>query len=170
MNAIAAVSAAWGIGREGDLLFRISGDLKRFRALTSGGTVIMGRKTLDSLPGGGPLPNRRNIVLTRDPRFSRPGVETAASPEEALALTAGEDPERVWLCGGGEVYRLLLPYCRRCCLTRVYADPPCDAWFPNLDRLGAWRLLRAEAVLSEGELAYQFLEYGNDAPLARDGG
>ncbi len=170
MNAIAAVSAAWGIGREGDLLFRIAGDLRRFRAMTTGGTVIMGRKTLDSLPGGGPLPNRRNIVLTRDPRFSRPGVEAAASPEEALALTAGEDPERVWLCGGGEVYRLLLPYCRRCCLTRVYADPPCDAWFPNLDRLGSWRLLRAEAVLSEGELAYQFLEYGNDAPLARDGG
>ena len=76
----------------------------------------------------------------------------------------------MWLCGGGEVYRLLLPYCRRCCLTRVYADPPCDAWFPNLDRLGLWRLLRAEAVLSEGELAYQFLEYGNNAPLARDGG
>ena len=70
MNAIAAVSAAWGIGREGDLLFHISGDLKRFRALTSGGTVIMGRKTLDSLPGGRPLTERRNIVLTRDSAFA----------------------------------------------------------------------------------------------------
>ena len=77
MNAIAAVSAAWGIGREGDLLFRISGDLKRFRALTSGGTVIMGRKTLDSLPGGRPLPKRRNVVLTRDSAFAREGVTYA---------------------------------------------------------------------------------------------
>ena len=111
MNAIAAVSAAWGIGREGDLLFRISGDLKRFRALTSGGTVIMGRKTLDSLPGGRPLPKRRNIVLTRDSAFAREGVEAARSLEEVLSLTEGEDPETVWVCGGGEVYRMLLPFC-----------------------------------------------------------
>ena len=159
MNAIAAVSAAWGIGREGDLLFRIAGDLRRFRAMTTGGTVIMGRKTLDSLPGGGPLPNRRNIVLTRDPRFSRPGVETAASPEEALALTAGEDPERVWLCGGGEVYRLLLPWGRTCHITRVYEAPESDAFFPDLDRLPQWRLARSEAALAHGDTAYQFLVY-----------
>ena len=107
MNAIAAVSAAWGIGREGDLLFHISGDLKRFRALTSGGTVIMGRKTLDSLPGGRPLPKRRNVVLTRDSAFAREGVEAARSLEEVLSLVEGEDPETVWVCGGGEVYRML---------------------------------------------------------------
>ena len=101
MNAIAAVSAAWGIGREGDLLFRISGDLKRFRALTSGGTVIMGRKTLDSLPGGRPLPKRRNVVLARDSAFVREGVEAARSLEEVLSLVEGEDPETVWVCGGG---------------------------------------------------------------------
>ena len=169
MNAIAAVSASWGIGREGDLIFRISEDLKRFRALTTGGAVIMGRRTLDSMPGGRPLPNRRSIVLTRDAGFSRPGVETAGSVEEALALTAGEDPERVWLCGGGEVYRLLLPCCRRCCLTRVYADPPCDVWFPDLDRMREWKLLHAGAILSDGALDYQFAEYVNTAPLRADG-
>ena len=170
MNAIAAVSAAWGIGREGDLLFRISGDLKRFRALTSGGTVIMGRKTLDSLPGGRPLPKRRNIVLTRDSAFAREGVEAARSLEEVLSLTEGEDPETVWVCGGGEVYRMLLPFCHLCRITWVRAAPPCDAFFPNLDQLDQWKRLEAGEVLSEDGLEYQFVDYENRAPARTAGG
>ena len=159
MNAIAAVSAAWGIGREGDLLFRIAGDLRRFRAMTTGGTVIMGRKTLDSLPGGRPLPNRRNLVLTRNAAFSRPGVEAVRSLEELLALLEGQDPDRAWVCGGGEIYRLLLPWCRTCHITRVYEAPESDAFFPDLDRLPQWRLARSEAALAHGDTAYQFLVY-----------
>ena len=107
MNAIAAVSLDWGIGRDNGLLFHISEDLKRFRALTSGGTVIMGRRTLDSMPGGRPLPNRRNIVVTRQADFAREGVEIAHSPEGAAALAAGDG--QVWVIGGGEIYRALLP-------------------------------------------------------------
>ena len=140
MNAIAAVSRDWGIGRAGELLFHIPEDLRRFRALTTGGTVIMGRKTLDSLPGGRPLPNRRNLVLTRNAAFSRPGVEAVRSPEALLALLEGQDPDRVWVCGGGEIYRLLLPWCRTCHITRVYEAPESDAFFPDLDRLPQWRL------------------------------
>ena len=83
MNAIAAVSADWGIGRDNDLLFHIHEDMRRFRALTSGSTVIMGRKNLDSLPGGRPLPQRRNIVITRQPNFTREGIEVAHSIDEA---------------------------------------------------------------------------------------
>ena len=75
MNAIAAVSLNWGIGRGNDLLFHISEDMKRFRALTSGGTVIMGRKTLESMPNGKPLPKRRNIVITRNAAFAQEGVD-----------------------------------------------------------------------------------------------
>lgn len=163
MNAIAAVSTAWGIGRAGELLFHIPEDLKRFRAMTSGGTVIMGRKTLDSLPGGKPLPNRRNLVLTRDRTFSRPGVETAHTVEEILSLASGSSPDSVWVCGGGEVYRLLLPYCRLCCLTRVYDAPESDAFFPDLDRLADWRLLHSGPVLLSGETAYQFVDYERSA-------
>ena len=159
MNAIAAVSLNWGIGRGNDLLFHISEDMKRFRAMTTGGTVIMGRKTLDSMPGGRPLPKRRNIVITRNRDFAREGVETAHSVEEALALVAGEDPETVWVIGGGEIYRALLPYCRRCCLTRVYARPDCDVFFPDLDRLEDWRLFRSEPIRGEGELEFQFVDY-----------
>ena len=109
MNAIAAVSLDWGIGKDNDLLFHIGEDMKRFRALTTGGTVIMGRRTLDSMPGGKPLPRRRNIVLTRQADFAREGVEVARSPEEVLRLTAGEDPEKVWVIGGREIYRQVLP-------------------------------------------------------------
>lgn len=170
MNAIAAVSAAWGIGRDGDLLFHISGDLKRFRSLTSGGTVIMGRRTLDSFPGGRPLPKRRNIVLTRNPAFSREGCETARSLEEVLSLVEGEDPEAVWVCGGGEIYRMLLPFCRMCRITQVRAAPPCDAFFPNLDLLDQWKRLEAGEVLSEGGLDYQFVDYENRAPFRKAGG
>ena len=159
MNAIAAVSLNWGIGKGNDLLFHISEDMKRFRALTSGGTVIMGRRTLESMPGGRPLPKRRNIVITRNMEFTREGVETAHSVEEALALTAGDDPDRIWVIGGGEIYAALLPHCRRCCLTRVYAQPACDTYFPNLDRLPQWRLFRSESILSDGSLDYQFIDY-----------
>lgn len=159
MNAIAAVSRDWGIGRAGELLFHIPEDLRRFRALTTGGTVIMGRKTLDSLPGGRPLPNRRSVILTRSASFARPGVEAAHSLEEALALTRGQDPERVWVCGGEEIYRLLLPWCRTCHITRVYDAPESDAFFPNLDRLPQWKLTRSEAALAYGDTAYQFLVY-----------
>lgn len=161
MNAIAAVSLNWGIGKGNDLLFHISADMKHFRAMTTGGTVIMGRKTLDSMPGGKPLPKRRNIVITRNRDFTREGVEVVHSVEEALALTAGEDPEKVWVIGGGEIYKSLLPYCRRCCLTRVYDRPDCDVFFPDLDTMAQWKLFHSEPILTEGELDFQFIDYVN---------
>ena len=161
MNAIAAVSLDWGIGKDNDLLFHIGEDMKRFRALTTGGTVIMGRKTLDSMPGGKPLPRRRNIVLTRQEDFAREGVEVARSQEEVLRLTAGEDPEKVWVIGGGEIYRQLLPYCRLCWLTRIYARPESAVFFPDLDTLPQWQVLRSGAIVSDGTWDYQFIEYIN---------
>lgn len=170
MNAIAAVSENWGIGRNNALLFHIPEDLRLFRSLTTGGTVIMGRKTLDSLPGGKPLPNRRTVVLTRSAGFHRPGTEAAHSLEEALRLVSGQDPERVWVCGGGEIYRLLLPWCRTCRITRVHAAPECDAFFPDLDRMDRWRLVRSEAPAVSGDTAYQFLTYeatGSEQPPCR---
>ena len=161
MRAIAAVSADWGIGRDNDLLFHIAEDMRRFRALTSGGTVVMGRRNLDSLPGGRPLPRRRNIVITRQRDFVREGVETVHSIQEALRLTAGL--EDVWVIGGGEIYAALLPACKRCCITRVEASVPFDTAFPNLDRLPNWRLLDVGEPRSDGALTYRFLEYINES-------
>ena len=90
MNAIVVTDKQWAIGRNGDLLFSLPGDMKHFRTLTTGGTVIMGRKTLDSFPGGRPLPKRRNIVITRSPDLHREGCETVSTPEDALALAGDE--------------------------------------------------------------------------------
>ena len=85
--------------------------------------------------------------------------QAVRSLEELLALLEGQDPDRAWGCGGGEIYRLLLPWCRTCHITRVYEAPESDAFFPDLDRLPQWRLARSEAALAHGDTAYQFLVY-----------
>jgi dihydrofolate reductase len=90
MQAIVAVSENWGIGKDNELLFRISADLKRFKALTSGQTVLMGRKTLESLPGGKGLPKRRNVVLTSDPHYTAENAECVNTPAGAV-FAAGAD-------------------------------------------------------------------------------
>jgi len=159
MNAIAAVSANWGLGKDNDLLFHISEDMKHFRTLTSGGTVIMGRKTLDSMPGGKALPKRRNIVITRDQNFRRENVEVAHSIEQALELVANDDPEKVWVIGGGEIYKAMLPYCSKCYMTKVYAQPECDVFFPDLDEMESWQVMCSEPAARDGELEYQFVDY-----------
>lgn len=155
MRAIVAVSRSWGIGKDGQLLFRISADLQRFKALTTGHTVVMGRKTLESLPGGRGLPNRRNLVLTRQRDFDPERAEVVHSPEEAVAL-AGED---AFVIGGQEIYALLLPYCDRVYVTKVFADAPADAFFPNLEEDPRWRAVSASEVLEEGGLKFQYVEY-----------
>lgn len=155
MYAIAAVDQRWGIGRDNALLFRIPADMKRFRALTEGGTVLMGRKTLQSLPGGRGLPNRRNIVLTGDRSFTAENAEIVHFPVEAV-FQAGEE---AWVIGGESVYRQFLPLCRRVYLTKILADGHADAFFPDLDSDPRWRLDRAEAVCQENGVKYQFTEY-----------
>ena len=128
MYAIVAVDEKWGIGRDNGLLFRLPADLKRFKALTTGGTVLMGRKTLDSLPGGRGLPGRRNIVLTGQRDLVPENAETVHSPAEAV-FAAGED---AWVIGGESVYRTFLPLCDRVYVTRVAADGGADVFFPDL--------------------------------------
>ncbi len=146
MNVIVCADRDWGIGREGDLLVRISADLKRFKALTLGHPVILGRKTLATFPGGRPLPGRRNLVLSRDPDFCPQGVEVFRDVE-SLAAAAPEDS---FVIGGGEVYRQLLPWCGTAYVTRLAEAYPADAWFPDLDRDPAWQLQE-----TEGPLAYE---------------
>ena len=111
MDAIVAVDARWGIGRDGGLLFRISADLRRFKALTMGHTVVMGRRTLQSLPGGRGLPGRRNLVLSRQGDLAPEGAEVFCEVQPMLDA-AGED---AFVIGGESVYRALLDRCIVCC-------------------------------------------------------
>lgn len=155
MQAIVAVSRSWGIGKDGQLLFHISADLQRFKALTTGHTVVMGRKTLQSLPGGRGLPNRRSLVLTRQERFTPERAETVHSLAELLALAGDE----AFVIGGQEVYEQLLPYCTRAYVTKVFADVPADAFFPNLDEDPLWRAVFTGEMQEENGLIFQYVEY-----------
>ena len=163
MNMIVAVASNWGIGKGNDLLFHISADMKRFRALTGGGTVIMGRKTLDSMPGGKALPKRRNIVITRSADFVREDVEVAHSLEEAIAMVAEEDPAKVWVIGGGEIYKAMLPHCKTCYVTHIYDEKECDTFFPDLSSLENWEIQHADNLMSDGAVNFQFVDYVNSA-------
>ena len=162
MNAIVAVDANWAIGCQGDLLFSLPTDMRRFRTLTMGGTVILGRKTLDSFPGGKPLPKRRNIVITRNPDLTVEGAEIASGPEEALALAQGD--ENIWVIGGGSVYTALLSRCKRVYLTKVdQAAENAATFFPNLDKLPNWKVEKRSEPVEENGLTYRFIDYVNTA-------
>ncbi len=155
MQAIVAVSQSWGIGKGGDLLFRLPSDLRRFKAMTTGHTVIMGRKTLDSLPGGKGLPHRRNLVLSRQSDFAPDRAEVIHSVEDILK-TAEDD---AFVIGGQQVYEQLLPYCARVYVTKVLSDPEADAFFPDLDKLPEWKVASAGEMLTENGLSFQYVEY-----------
>jgi dihydrofolate reductase len=162
MNAIVVVDANWAIGRDGGLLFSLPTDMKRFRSLTLGGTVIMGRKTLDSFPDGRPLPKRRNIVVTSNADLERAEVETAPTTQAAVELAADTEPDQVWVIGGGSIYAALLAQCKRVYLTRVdTAAPDADTFFPNLDKLPGWEVEHTSDPVEESGVTYRFIEYVN---------
>ncbi|HEX8400400.1 MAG TPA: dihydrofolate reductase [Allosphingosinicella sp.] len=131
------------IGRDGTLPWHIPADLKRFKALTLGAPMIMGRKTFESLPGL--LPGRRHIVLTRDRDWRAVGAEVAHDPESALALA---EPGRVSVIGGAEVFRLMMPYATRVELTEIDADVAGDITMPPFDT-SEWREIARESHPAE---------------------
>ena len=131
VNIIVAVASDGAIGRKGDLVFHVSADLRRFKSLTMGYPVVMGRKTFESLPKGA-LPGRRNIVVTRSAYWSAPDVETAPSIEAAVAMCDGAD--ELFIIGGAQIYAQSMPLADRLCLTRFdrTADDA-DCFFPVID-------------------------------------
>ena len=141
------------IGREGRLPWHIPADLKRFKALTMGSVMVMGRRTFESLPGL--LPGRRHIVLTRDYGWSAEGAEVAHSVEQALDL-AGE--EKVSVIGGAEVFGLFLPHADRIELTEILAGVPGDTILRDPRLLGEWReILCEDHAAEEGRPAFRFV-------------
>ncbi len=157
VNIIAAVAQNMAIGNENRLLYWLPNDLKRFKSLTTGHTVVMGRKTFDSLPKGA-LPNRRNIVLSRTVG-ELPGAEVYASLEEALHQCAQD--EQVYIMGGESVYRQALPLADRLCLTEIEATPDvADAFFPDFDK-SEWNVAWAEEhdIDEKHAQSYRFVDY-----------
>ncbi|QND53608.1 dihydrofolate reductase [Phyllobacterium sp. 628] len=135
ISFVVAVAQNGVIGRDNGLPWRLSSDMKRFKAITMGKPIVMGRKTWDSL--GKPLPGRTNIVITRDPAFSVEGVIAARSVDEALMIAgshaSADKVDEICVIGGGEIYRQLLDRADRLHLTWVLADIEGDAFFPAID-------------------------------------
>lgn len=155
INIIAAVARNGAIGKDNKLVYWLPNDLKRFKALTTGHTILMGRRTYDSLPKGA-LPNRRNVVVSRTVK-EIPGCDCYASVEEALG-SCGAD-EDVYVIGGESIYRQLLPLAQRLCLTEIDDTPEgADAFFPEFS---GWReVARDDRQTDEKHnYRYSFVDY-----------
>jgi len=130
ISIIVAVSEDWGIGKDNELLWHISEDLKRFKRLTTGNTVVMGKKTWESLPRR-PLPGRKNIVLTDNPLETIENSVTAYSIEDAIGKC--EKDEEIFIIGGGSIYRQFMLIADRLYITHVHKKAPADIYFPAID-------------------------------------
>lgn len=155
MNAIVAVDQNWAIGKDGDQLCYISADLRRFKELTTGHPVILGRKTLATFPGGRPLKGRRNLILSRDPSLMIEGAEVFHDVESLLA----QAPQDSFVIGGASVYRAFLAHCDTVYVTKIAHSFPADVWFPDLDKDPAWQVVYEEAPLEEKGLSFQYVTY-----------
>ena len=183
MNQIVNVNASWGIGRDGDLLCHIPEDMRFFKDMTMGKTVVMGRKTLESFPGGRPLKGRRNIVLTRslqkalesslsdassaltdllegrDPKADEDTELIYVDSVERLFEILPEDSSDVFVIGGESIYRLLLPCCDTCYVTKNDCSLEADTFYPDLDSDPGFELTYRSEVKEHDSIRYSFCTY-----------
>lgn len=155
LSIIVAVGNDNAIGKDNNLLWHITEDLKRFKRITDGKTIIMGRKTFKSLPKV--LPNRFHVVLTRDEGFkiNHEDVKVIHSLEEIKQYIDSE--EEAFIIGGGEIYKLLMPYAQKIYLTRVYKSYEADTFFPNID-MNEWSVDCSELHDENEELKYEYID------------
>ena len=159
MNIIVAVDKNWGIGKDNRLLVSIPADMKFFRTTTTGKVVVMGRKTLESFPGGQPLKNRTNIVLTRDVNYKVKDAVIVHSVEELLEELKKYDSEEVYVIGGDSVYSAMLDHCDTAYVTKIDFAYEADTWFPTLDERDDWSPAEASEEQTYFDLEYQFVKY-----------
>jgi dihydrofolate reductase len=155
MKIIVAADKNWGIGNKGKLLVSIPEDMKFFRGTTTGHVIVMGRKTLESFPNGNPLPNRTNIVLTRDKSFAKKGVIVVHDLDELDELLKEYKDEEVYCIGGESVYRQLLDRCDEAFVTMIDFAYEADAYFPDLTKEG-WEMVGESEEQTYFDLCYTF--------------
>ena len=156
MELIAAVYDDWGIGAGGTQPVALSADRKFFRETTKGATVIVGRRTVEDFPGQKPLPGRKNILLSRS-TAELPGFTVCADADRALELS--RDDLRVFVIGGGSVYRQLLPHCEGAYITKVHTLVDSDTFLPNLDEDPQWQLAEVLQTGEEDGISYEICRY-----------
>lgn len=152
MKAMVAVSSNWGIGYQNQLLFRLKGDMKHFKDLTTGHSVLMGRKTFTSI--GKPLPNRTNYVLTKQ-QIHIPNVHVIHHIQDIQQM-----PDMICI-GGMSVYQQCLPFCHTVKVTKIFQEKLADTFFPNLDELPNWSITHQSEIFQENGISYQFITYTN---------
>jgi len=159
MNLIVNADKNWGIGRENQLLVHIPNDLKMFRQTTTGKVVVMGRKTLESFPNGMPLPKRTNIVMTTDQDYDGRGAVVVHSEEELFEELKKYVDEDIFIIGGESIYRMMLPYCDTAYVTRLDYAYDADTYFPDLDALEEWEIVKESEEQTYFDLEYVFVKY-----------
>ncbi len=164
MNMIVAVDRQWAIGKEGELLCHLPGDLQYYKEKTLNKTIIMGRKTLESLPGGKPLPKRKNIILTRDENFKEVKFENrdyiaVNSKEEAFELLENTPKEEIMVSGGEQIYKMLLPECDKVYVTKIDKIFQGDVFFPDLDQSNEFEITWQGDAREENNISYTFYVY-----------
>lgn len=159
MNCIVCVDRNWGIGKNGKLLVNIPADKHFFRGLTTGGVVLGGRKTMEALPDGVVLPDRDNIVLTRQLDYQYEDAEIVHSRAEALDVLRFYDDKHIFVIGGGMVYQTFLRYCSQVYVTKVSKSFEADTFFPNLDQKEEWEIIWKSEPQSYQDVPFAFYQY-----------
>ncbi len=162
IRAIVHADKEWGIGRDNDMMFSLPKDMKFFRETTMGHTVVMGGNTLRSFPNQKPLKNRVNIVLSRGQ--VRDDCIIVRSYEDLKAELKNRRNEEIYIIGGGEVYKELLPYCDEVLVTKVDAVGGATVFFPNLDEMESFRLVEESEPIDDNGYTVRFTKYVNDNP------
>lgn len=159
MNLIVAVDKNWAIGNGNKLLVSIPQDMKFFRETTMGKVVVMGRKTLESFPGGQPLKKRTNIVLTRDKNYRVKDAIVVNTIDELLLELGKYDEDEIYVIGGESIYRQMLPYCKTAHITKIHHEYEADTYFPNLDEDDEWVVTGVSDEQTYFDLEYEFVRY-----------
>lgn len=159
MNVIVAVDSNWAIGYQNQLLVSIPNDHKMFRQETLGKVVVLGRKTLDTFPGGQPLKGRTNIILSKNQNYQVKDALVVHSIEELLEKLEEFQTEDVYIIGGDSVYKQLLPYCDTAQVTKIDYAFTADTYFPNLDEMEEWEMAADSEEITYFDLEYRFLKY-----------
>lgn len=159
MKTIVAVDRNWGIGKDNKLLVSIPADMKFFRQETMGKVVVMGRKTLESFPGGMPLAGRTNIVLTRNEEYRVKGARIVHSRQQLLEELENYPSQDVYVIGGDSVYKMMLPFCDTAHVTKIDFTYEADSFFPDLDQMEEWEIAASSEEQTYFDLEYTFVRY-----------
>jgi dihydrofolate reductase len=159
LRAILCADKNWGIGKNNKLLVSIPADMRFFRDTTSNHVVVMGRKTLESFPGGKPLKNRTNIVLSSNRNYKVPDALVVHSEQELLEELKKYDTNEIYVIGGAAVYELMLPYCDTVYVTRVEMEYDADTRFPDMDQMPEWEITEESEEQTYFDVEYRFCTY-----------